>query len=80
MKVSVRYGRNSKRMRFTKCVFEKSGTKDSVELILEVRHTLLKPNTSPRQNWDKAFKQMHKNGDDKLLLNDIFEDESLVHS
>lgn len=31
--------------------------------------------TQPRQNWDQAFKEMHANGDDELLIPDVFEDE-----
>jgi hypothetical protein len=29
----------------------------------------------PRQNWAAQFKKMHENGDDKLLMPDVFEDE-----
>lgn len=32
---------------------------------------------NPREGWDEAFKQMHENGDDELLIPDIFEDEDL---
>ena len=32
---------------------------------------------APRKGWEKAFKKMHENGDDKLLMADIFEDENL---
>lgn len=77
MEVSVISIGNSKGIRFSKMILEKYNIKDSVEIIMEKGHLLLKPITSPRKNWDKAFKQMHKNGDDKLLINDIFEDESL---
>lgn len=30
-----------------------------------------------RKNWDIAFKEMHANGDDSLLDNDVLEDENL---
>jgi antitoxin MazE len=30
----------------------------------------------PRKNWEKAFKKMHENGDDQLLIDDVFEDEN----
>lgn len=33
--------------------------------------------SKPREGWDEAFKQMHENGDDELLIPDIFEDEDL---
>lgn len=32
-------------------------------------------NKNPREGWEEAFKQMSKNGDDKLLMDDVFEDE-----
>lgn len=31
----------------------------------------------PRQGWEDDFKRMHDNGDDELLIDDIFEDENL---
>ena len=34
----------------------------------------------PRKGWAKAFKEMHKAGDDELLINDVFEDETLEFS
>ena len=30
----------------------------------------------PRKGWEKQFEEMHKNGDDKLLIDDVFEDEN----
>lgn len=30
----------------------------------------------PRKDWGKAFEEMHKNGDDKLLIDDVFDDET----
>jgi antitoxin MazE len=35
----------------------------------------LRPKQEPRKDWEKSFKKMHKNGDDKLAIPDIFEDE-----
>jgi len=32
---------------------------------------------SPRKGWDKAFIEMRSNGDDKLTIQDIFEEENL---
>ena len=31
---------------------------------------------NPRRGWEKLFKKMSKNNDDKLLLPDVFKDES----
>ena len=32
--------------------------------------------SSQRKGWENAFKKMHENGDDQLLMVDVFEDES----
>ena len=74
MKVSVIQIGNSKGIRLEKALLEKYDIKDAVELILEKGYIILKPISSPRKGWDKSFKKMHENGDDRLLLPDIFED------
>ena len=67
---------NSKGIRLSKTVIEKYNLQDSVELILEKDHIILKPKTSARKGWDKAFKKMHESGDDRLLMGDVFDDET----
>lgn len=42
--------------------------------IFQAKHKKLK-RKKPRTGWAKAYKRMTKNGDDKLLMPDIFEDE-----
>jgi antitoxin MazE len=37
----------------------------------------MKSSIKPREGWVDAFMQMHKNGDDKLLIDDVFEDENI---
>lgn len=68
---------NSKGLRLSKTILEKYNIKDKVELILEKGQIVLKPIHSPRKDWEKAFKKMNENGDDKPLMNDVFEDENL---
>ena len=68
---------NSKGLRLSKTILEKYNIKDKVELILEKGQIILKPVASPRENWEKEFIKMSKNGDDKLLMNDVFDDENL---
>ena len=67
---------NSKGLRLSKTILEKYNIKDKVEMILEKGHIVLKPIHNPRKDWDLAFKQMSKNGDDQLLLDDVFKDEN----
>jgi len=68
---------NSKGLRLNKTILEKYGIKDKVELILEKGQIILKPIKTPRKDWEKEFKKMSENGDDKLLMNDVFDDENL---
>ena len=68
---------NSKGLRLSKTILEKYNIKDKLELILEKGQIILRPIASPRKNWEKEFKKMSENGDDRLLMNDVFEDENL---
>lgn len=77
MDISVIHIGNSKGIRLSKMLLEKYNITDKVELILEKGYIILKPIQEPRKDWEKAFKKMHENGDDQLLINDVFEDESL---
>ncbi len=67
---------NSKGIRLSKTLIEKYNITDTVELILEKEYIILKPKTAARTGWEKLFKKMHENGDDKLLMPDVFEDEN----
>lgn len=76
MDVSIVPIGNSKGIRLSKTLLEKYNIKDKVELILEKGYIILKPKAEPRKGWEKAFKKMHESGDDKPLMNDVFEDEN----
>ena len=76
MDISVIKIGNSKGIRLSKTIIEKYGFKDSIELILEKDYIILRPKSTPRKGWDKAFKKMHENLDDKPLIADVFEDEN----
>ncbi|MDA3953747.1 MAG: AbrB/MazE/SpoVT family DNA-binding domain-containing protein [Bacteroidales bacterium] len=67
---------NSKGIRLSKTLLEKYNIRDKVELILEKGYIILKPKAEPRKGWEKAFKKMHESGDDKPLMNNLFEDEN----
>jgi antitoxin MazE len=67
---------NSKGFRLTKTILEKYNITDSMEMILEEEQIVLRPIVKPRKGWDKAFQQMHENGDDQPLINDVFGDEN----
>jgi antitoxin MazE len=67
---------NSKGIRLSKSLLERYNIRDRVELILEKGRIILKPVPEPRQGWDEAFRQMHSNGEDDLLIPDVFDDET----
>lgn len=76
MEVSVIKIGNSKGIRFSKTVIDRYNIKDTVDLIMEEEQIILKPITKPRKGWDLAFKEMHANEDDSLMIDDIFEEEN----
>jgi antitoxin MazE len=67
---------NSKGIRLSKTILEKYSISDKIELILEKGYIILKPKKEPRKGWEQSFKKMHENGDDALLMDDIFDDEN----
>jgi len=76
MELSIIKIGNSKGIKLSKMILDKYQISDKIELILEKGYIILKPKTEPRKNWDKAFEKMHENGDDKLLMDDVIEDEN----
>jgi antitoxin MazE len=77
MEVSIVQIGNSKGIRFSKVIIEKYNLRDKVDLILEKGQIIIKPLTRPRKGWEEAFKEMSEQGDDRLLFNDVFDDENL---
>lgn len=77
MEVSVIKIGNSRGIRLSKTLIDKYSIKDTVDLILEKGQIVIKPISKPRKGWEKSFKEMSENGDDRLLFNDVFEDENL---
>ncbi len=75
MDISVIQIGNSKGIRLTKTLIEKYNIKDTVEVVLEKNCIIIKPKNEPRKGWEKAFKKMKKDGADKLLIPDVFQDE-----
>lgn len=77
MEISIIKIGNSKGFRLSKTLLEKYRFKDKAEMILEKGQIIIKPIPEPRKGWEKAFREMHENGDDQLLIDDIFDDEDL---
>ena len=75
MEVSVIQIGNSKGIRLNKQIIEQYEIKDTLDMTLSKGQIILKPVTTPRKGWDEQFKEMTGNGDDILLMDDVFEDE-----
>ncbi|MEZ4910835.1 MAG: AbrB/MazE/SpoVT family DNA-binding domain-containing protein [Saprospiraceae bacterium] len=67
---------NSKGLQLSKTILEKYDIGETVNIRMEENYIIIEPNTKPRTDWAKSFKEMRKNGDDELLIQDIFEEES----
>ncbi|MBK8516738.1 MAG: AbrB/MazE/SpoVT family DNA-binding domain-containing protein [Saprospiraceae bacterium] len=67
---------NSKGLRLSKMILEKYDITDTVNLRLEENYIIIEPIIKPRNNWEKSFKEMRKNGHDEMLIEDIFDEET----
>lgn len=76
MELSVMKIGKSKGIILSRMILDKYQISDKIELFLEKGYIILKPKAEPRKNRDLAFQKMHENGDDKLLLDDVIEDEN----
>ena len=77
MKVSIIKIGNSKGLRLPKDILTRYNIKDKVELVFEKGHIILKPMDEVRKGWAEAFKKMHNEGDDELLIDDVFDEQDL---
>ncbi len=77
MEVAIIQIGNSKGIRLSKTIIEKYNLRDKVDLILEKEQIIIKPLSKPRKGWEEAFKEMSAQEDDRLLFNDVFDDENL---
>lgn len=75
MRVSIIQIGNSKGLRLPKSIIEKYNIQGEMEIILNEHDITLTPIRKVREGWEEAFKQMHANGDDHLIIDDVFEDE-----
>ncbi|MCI0442765.1 AbrB/MazE/SpoVT family DNA-binding domain-containing protein [bacterium] len=74
MKVSVVPIGNSRGIRLPKTVLEECKIDDEVELNVEGETIVIKPvKHKPRKNWGKAFRKMHEQGEDQLIVDDLLD-------
>lgn len=77
MEVSLIKVGNSQGIRIPKKVLEQYEMEGKLHMELSEEGILLKPITQPRIGWGDAFAKMAAAGDDELLIQDVFEDETL---
>ena len=53
----------------------KLSTKSTVRIAVEKGAIVIRPGV--RQGWEDSALRMHQNGDDELLIPDVFEDEPM---
>jgi len=75
MEVSIINIGNSKGILLSKTILEKYAFGSKIEIVMKQNHLELKAVIPPRQSWDEAFKEMHENNDDKLLIDDVLDDD-----
>ncbi len=65
---------NSKGIRIPKSILQQLNIEDKVELEVHNREILIRPVTKkPREGWYEEFTRMHKNGDDRLKIEELEE-------
>ena len=67
MKASIIQIGNSQGIRIPKPILEQCGFNGEVELEVHNKELIVKSAARVRQNWEKAFKAMARNGDDQLI-------------
>jgi len=58
---------NSRGIRLPKTIIEQCGFGEEAELEVRNNKIIIKPIKKPRQNWEKAFRKMAENKDDRLI-------------
>ncbi len=67
MKASIIQIGNSQGLRIPKPILKQCGFDSEVELEVHDKKLIIKPHTSVRKSWAKAFEEMAQNDDDQLL-------------
>ena len=67
---------NSRGLRIPKSVLIQYAIGENVELDLVEEGIMIRPKKNPREGWEESAIRMAANGDDELLIPDLFEDET----
>ncbi len=77
MEVNIVKIGNSKGIRIPAAMIKACNIKSKVEIEMKDNVILIRPVETPRKGWAKAFKQMHQQQDDNMLVDDSLDHEIL---
>jgi antitoxin MazE len=78
MKSNIRQIGNSKGIILPQSFLKECFIEDEVSIEVKDNHIIISaPDEVKRKGWDAAFKEMSANGDDKLVIPDIFKGEDI---
>lgn len=79
MKQNLRQIGNSKGIILPASFLKELQINDNSELEMEIEENkiIISKIEEPRKGWLEACEKMHKNGDDRLIIPDVFEDENM---
>jgi antitoxin MazE len=79
MKSSVRKIGNSKGIIIPQSFLKECMIEDEVSIEVKDNHIIISaPDDVKRKDWEQAFKEMAANGDDQLIIPDLFNDEEIT--
>ena len=77
MRSSIRKIGNSKGIILPQSILKECLIDDVVTIEIKDKHIIISaPEEVKRKGWEQAFKEMAENGDDQLVMPDLFADES----
>jgi antitoxin MazE len=78
MRSSIRKIGNSKGIILPQSILKECLIDELVTIEVKDKHIIISaPEEVKRKGWEKAFKQMADNGDDQLVIPDVFNDEDI---
>jgi len=78
MRSSIRKIGNSKGIILPQTFLKQCFIEDEVSIEVKDNHIIISaPDEIKRKGWDEAFKEMAANGDDQLVIPDLFNDEEI---
>lgn len=67
---------NSKGIRIPTNILKECQMEENAILTVENKMIIVKACESVRKNWEQSFDDMHTQGDDKLLINDMLDSDN----